>query len=70
MIEKVIKHLEGLGYLFIRYNEEESSSKALRFFGEDERGFYLEFQYTPADGYLMDREVGSKYWDILEKVEL
>lgn len=69
MENKVISYLEGLGYSFVSFNAQESTQKALRFFGEDDRGFYLEFQYTPEDGYLMDRAVGSKYWDILEKVE-
>lgn len=69
MVDKVISYLEGLGYSFISFNAEESTQRALRFRGEDSRGFFLEFQYTPADGYLMDRAVGSKYWDMLEKVE-
>lgn len=68
MIEKVIKLLERLGYSYVKYNAEESSESCLRFFGEDQRGFYLEFQFTPSDGFLMDRAVGSKYWDLLEKV--
>lgn len=70
MENKVISHLEGLGYSFVSFNAEESTQKTLRFRGEDSKGFFLEFQYTPADGYLMDRAMGSKYWDILEKVKL
>ena len=68
MEKKVIEHLEGLGYSFVSFNAEESTQRALRFKGEDSKGFFLEFQYTPEDGYLMYRAIGSKYWDILEKV--
>jgi hypothetical protein len=66
--DKIIQWLEQKGYSFVSYNEEESTSSRLLFRGEDERGFFLEFLYTPADGWLMDREVGSKYFDTLEKV--
>jgi hypothetical protein len=70
MVEKVISHLEGLGYSFVSYNAEESTEKRLRFKGEDSRGFYLEFMYHTEDGYLWDRAMGSKYWDIIEKTQL
>jgi len=69
MENKVISHLEGLGYSFVSFNAEESTQKALRFNGEDSRGIFLEFQFTPEDCYLMDRAVGSKYWDILCKID-
>jgi hypothetical protein len=70
MENKLISYLEGLGYSFVSFNAEESTQKALRFKGEDSRGLFLEFQYSPSDGFLMDRAMGSKYWDILEKVNL
>jgi hypothetical protein len=70
MVKKMIAHLENAGYTYVSHNEEESSSKRLLFRGTDERGFFLEFLFTPEDDYLMDRAVGSKYWDIVGKVEL
>jgi hypothetical protein len=69
-IIETIAHLEGLGFMYVEHNAEESTQKALRFKGMDDRGFFLEFQHTPADGYLMDRAQGSKYWDILGKVSV
>jgi hypothetical protein len=70
MENKLIAHLEAEGYTFVSINTQESTETVLRAFGEDSRGFYLEFQYTPSDGFLMDRAVGSKYWDITGKVAL
>jgi hypothetical protein len=66
MADKIIKWLEENGYSFCYVTEE--TEKNIFFRGEDSRGLFLEFQFTKADGYLMDRAVGSKYWDILEKL--
>jgi hypothetical protein len=68
MNEMVTKWLEEKGYLYIEHSEEESTEKQLIFYGEDSRGFFLEFKYDSRDGYVMDRNRGSKYWDITGKV--
>jgi len=70
MVDKLISYLEELGYTFVTYNAEESTQELLRFFGEDSKGIFLEFQFYMSDGYLMDRPVGSKYWYVLHKTNL
>jgi hypothetical protein len=70
MENKLVAHLEAEGYSFVSINAQESTGSLLRAFGECPKGFYLEFQYSPSDGFLMDRAVGSKYWDITGKVTL
>lgn len=70
LVLTVSNFLEKAGYLFVTYNKEESCSQRLRFKGEDERGRFLEFQYDVADGWVLDRAEGSKYWDIIDKVKL
>lgn len=70
MIEEIIAHLESLGFLFVTENAQESTGELLRFKGENDRGFFLEFQYSTSDSYLMDRAEGSKYWDVIGKVTL
>lgn len=69
MVEKLIKHLEGLGYTYVDYDAQRSSEWLLFLSGVDSLGRPIEFKYYVDDGYLMDKTLDSRFWDILEKVD-
>jgi hypothetical protein len=68
MINKIISWLEEQGYSHIEKAEETGSH--IEFKGTDERGMFLEFKYEKKDGYMMDRNVGAKYYDITGRIPL
>jgi hypothetical protein len=67
MTQYIIVWLEEKGYSNVFMTKE--TAHYIFFEGNDSRGLFLEFKYDKRDGYILDREIGSKYWDILDKVE-
>jgi hypothetical protein len=70
MREQFMEFLEAQGFLFLEFIEEESSEDSFVFYGETDKGFFLEFKCNAQDGYVWDRSRGNKYWDITGKVEI